>query len=58
MGLDDTDARSQLRTNPNIRTRYLALYDMITLLGRMGQQRLANIAAATSKWVPLTLCHR
>ena len=49
MGLDDTDVRSQLRADEKLRTRYIVLYEIITMLARMGQQRIANLAAATSK---------
>ena len=55
MGLHDTDARRQLRANEKIRATYLVLYDIITMLARMGQQRLANIAAATRKPFSLSL---
>lgn len=55
MGLDDTDVRRQLRASGKMREKYLALYDIITMLTRMGQRRLANIAAATGRLRPL-LC--
>lgn len=52
MGLDDTDVRHQLRASEKMREKYLALYDIITMLTRMGQRRLANIAAATGRLRP------
>ncbi|KAF8495845.1 hypothetical protein JB92DRAFT_2992064 [Gautieria morchelliformis] len=52
IGLDDRDVRGQLRASEKIRARYLVLYDIITMLARMGQQRVASIAAATAHYAP------
>ena len=49
MGLDDNDVRGQLRMNEKMRAKYLLLYDIVTTVARMGQQRVANLTAASGK---------
>jgi hypothetical protein len=56
LGLGDTDVCGQLRASEKIRARYLVLYDVITMLARMGQQRVSNIAAATGRSLTLSSC--
>ncbi|KAF8578003.1 hypothetical protein K439DRAFT_1621649 [Ramaria rubella] len=52
MGLGHSDVRGQLRANEKLRARYLILYDMVTTLARMGQQRVSNVAAGTAHYAP------
>ncbi|GJJ06380.1 hypothetical protein Clacol_000571 [Clathrus columnatus] len=47
MHIDASEVREQLGRNVKLRSKYLLLYDMVTTLARLGQQRVANIAAAT-----------
>lgn len=56
-GLSDIDVRTQLRMSKKLRSRYLVLFDIITMLARMGQQRVANVAAATGTFLCL-IVHR
>jgi hypothetical protein len=47
MHLNDSDVRGQLRQHTRLRERYLVLFQVVTMLARMGQDRVAHIAAAT-----------
>lgn len=47
MHLDASEAREHLARNTKLREKYLSLYDMVMTLARLGQQRVANIAATT-----------
>lgn len=55
MHLDASGMHEQLARNIKLRDKYLLLYDVVTTLARSGQQRIANIAAATRK--PIFLNH-
>lgn len=49
MHFDASEVHEQLARNIKLRDKYLLLYDVITTLARSGQQRIANITAATRK---------
>ncbi|KAF8520493.1 hypothetical protein BU17DRAFT_89092 [Hysterangium stoloniferum] len=52
MHLHDSDVRGQLQHNVKLRERYLVLFQVIIMLARMGQARVAHIAAATPHYAP------
>lgn len=49
-GLTDKTIKMQLRSNENLRTRYLVLYDLVTVLVNLSQVKFSLLATTTRKF--------
>ena len=52
-GLGDRTAQADLRKHENLRSRYLVLYDMVSKLVEIGQNKFSVLATTTRKLSPL-----
>ena len=51
-GLDDALIKSQLKSSPALRSRFLVLYDTVNVLVQAGQANFAILASVSRKYLP------
>lgn len=51
-GLTDKNIKSKLKTDPDMRARYLVIYDMVNDLVTMSQNRFSVLATTTRMFTP------
>ena len=54
-GLEDGNAREELKKNGKMRARYLTLYDTVNVLAQASQERLGLLATSSRKYKPRTI---
>jgi len=54
-GVSDRNVKMKLKNNPDIRERYLVLYDMVNVLVKMSQDRFSVLATTTRAFHPSLL---
>ena len=52
-GLGDRTAQVDLRKNEDLRSRYLVLYDMVSKLVEIGQNKFSVLATTTRECIPM-----
>ena len=52
-GLGDRTAQADLKKHEDIRARYLVLYDMVSKLVEIGQNKFSVLATTTREFIPV-----